>query len=65
MCRVIVSLRNEGRVGLSEQDVQAPGFPREAGKARGCTHRLVRSTGQGANSKAVKGRRETAWRNSN
>lgn len=66
MCRVIVSLRNERREGLSEQGVHAPGLPGEAGKAHGCTHHLVRRAGQGANSKVPKGRRrEAATRNLN
>lgn len=65
VCRVIVSLRNEGREGLSEQGVHAPGFPGEAGKAHGCTHHLVRRAGQGANSKVRQEgrRREAARRN--
>lgn len=60
-----MSLRNEGREGLSEQGVHAPGFPGEAGKAHGCTHHLVRRAGQGANSKVRQEgrRREAARRN--
>lgn len=62
-----MSLRNEGREGLSEQGVHAPGFPGEAGKAHGCTHHLVRRAGQGANSKVRQEgrRREAASRNLN